>query len=386
MSQKYSSVDKNRFFNEFEEQLRRLTEISNSRPNNDFTRQLGENLVRINQQLRGINNLSKGVKDKFANLNRQIQDYVSQVEQQKRIIDDLNNKNSILEREKQKCLTALQQLKLEFDRLNEENKGIKQQLADLNQQLQDCNRDLAGANQEIQRLRQEIQRLEQENQLHKENDELIKLRQEIQEKTKEIQSLKEQRDALLKDQEELHKALVFCEEDREKLKANREENLRHIDALTKKQQELEKQISILGNENNLLVDKIKNATKIIFDAVNKIQETSGSNPEDQEIINTHIREIETLLGNISSSLQNGGVKGGKKYKKHKKNKAIKSKVFRGGFTYGTSSSFKKNNRSSKNRSKSSRSSRSSKTYRISNSASFLFNRHKKTHKKPYKKK
>ena len=373
MSQKYTSVDKNRFFNEFEEQLRRLTEISNLQTNNGFTRQIGDNLVKINQQLRGISNLSRGIKDKFSDLNRQIQDYVNQVEEQKKTIDDLNNKNILLEREKQKCIIALQQIKLEFDRLNEENTNMKQQLANLNQQLQDCSKDLAGANQEVQSLKEEIQRLKQDNQ------ETEKLRQEIQEKEKEIQSLKELKDGLLKDQVELHKVLASCQEDRENVKNSKEQVMKHADELTEKQKELEKQISILGNENNLLIDKIKNATKTIYEAVNKMHENSGTNPGDQEIINRHISEIETLLGNISSSLQSGGAKGGKKYKKYKKNKAVKSKIFKGGFTYGTSSSFKKNNKSSKNKYKSSK---SSKTYRISKS-SFLFN--KKTHKKSYKK-
>ena len=70
---------------------------------------------------------------------------------------------------------------------------------------------------------------------------------------------------------------------------------------------------------------------------------------------------------ISNSLQ-GIQGGGKKYKKTRKSrKTRKIKKFRGGFTYGTSSSFrKKNNRSS------------------SSSSFSLFNKHKKTHKKIYK--
>ena len=138
---------------------------------------------------------------------------------------------------------------------------------------------------------------------------------------------------------------------------------RSLADITTEQERKTQELATIQAENDDLVSRIIEATKIINESMNLLDQLrSSKRTEDTRELLQKFQTTTSMIQAISNSLQGlqNSSGGGKIYKKNKKTrKTRKTKKYRGGFTYGTSYSFRKKNKKS------------------ASSSSYLFNKHKK---------
>ena len=139
--------------------------------------------------------------------------------------------------------------------------------------------------------------------------------------------------------------------------------------ITREEERKSQELTTLKAENEDLVSRIIEATKIINDSMNLLDQLRTSKRgEDTKQLLLKFQDTTAMIQAISNSLQGlqnsyGGGKRYKRYKKYRKTRKLKknkTKKLRGGFTYRTPSSFRR------------------KSKRTNKTSSSLFNRHKNT--------
>jgi chromosome segregation ATPase len=346
--------------------------------NNQLLTLITDNITAIDAKVLEL----KGVSETIA---RQFQQIKSDLQASKELSARQQQQIADCERELQEFAATKLAIQQELAELKQSSKAESDAKQNLIDQHEATIRDLTA---QIEPLRQQIEELNQEKavleariaELTTQNEEKDKTILEITEKDRQILELTTEVQAKTAQIVEITRLIDEKDAQIQGLTGQSQEKDNRIlvleinlDEVTAERDKKEEELLALRAENEDFVARIISATKVINDAMNLLDQMRSSKRDvDKAELAKRFQSTTAQIQLISNSLQ-GIQGGGKKYKKNKKTrktrKTKKIKKFRGGFTYGTSSSFRKN----KNKSSSSASSSSS-----------LFNKHKNTHKKIHK--
>ena len=362
----------NPFLTEFNTSLTRIQRLVQERQanNNQLMTLITDNITAIDAKVDQLKGVSESVANQFQQFKGELQECRDLSARQQQQIADC-------ERALEQCETTKLAIQQELEALKKSSKAeldAKQQLIDqheatirdLTAQIEPLRNQIEVLNQEKTTLQTQITELTKQNEekdriiagIAEKDRQIQELTAEVQTKTSQIEEMKR----LIDDKDRQIQGLIAENEGKDRRIEELKRNLAEVSAeRDRKQQEL----VALRAENADFVERIKAATKVINDAMDLLdQMRSAKREEDKAELLRRFQSTSATIERISNSLQ--GIRGGgKRHKKNKKTKKTKrtkkNKKFRGGFTYGTSSSFRKKNKSS--------------------SSSSLFNKYKKTHKK-----
>jgi len=324
MSNPVNQQAKAAYYNAFDIELKKLEDISNSRSQQGAlsTAKMTKYLNDLNKQLHDVRILTDQLGPKFELFKKEIIALKARLAATENVIKDLQAKN------------------IDLDKLN---KRLIEEKQILETEKRDLEEKLKIPITEIDRLKEEVRRLTQDNErLQHENTELAGL---INKKQRQIEDLTVENENLKRELQKVTDNLTLCETELQKLRTEKTD--------------LEGQIKRLNLENEALITRIIRATTAIRVAVEKIQSVSPDNPANEKALSDLVQMATDSIVQISSAIQ-GIIRGGKKYKKSKKNKSRftyrttssfrkkskKSKKIKGGFTYRTTTSFRKKSKKS----------------------------------------
>jgi chromosome segregation ATPase len=358
------------FLTEFTTSLSRIEQLVQERQsnNNQLMTLITDNITAIDAKVAELKGVSETVARQFQQFRGDLQACKDQSARQQeqiaeceRALEQCANTKLAIQQElaalKQSSKTELDAKQNQIDQHEGTIRDLTAQIEPLRQQIEQLTREkaelqtriteLTTQNEEKDRIILEItekdrQILELTNEVQAKTAQIVEITRLIDEKDTQIQELTAQAD--VKDTRILDLEINLAE-----VSAERDQK--------------EQELVALRAENADFVARIIAATKVINDAMNLLDQMRLAKRDvDKTELARRFKSTTDQIQLISNSLQ-GIQGGGKKYKKTRKTKKIKK--FRGGFTYGTSSSFRKN----KNK---------------SSTSSSLFNKHKKHTKKIYK--
>ena len=357
--------------NDFDVSIGKIQQLVRERETNGNTlmKTISDNISAIDEKINELKGISDKAAETYNNIKRELEECKARSSEQERIIYQTTQ-------EVDKITAQKLIIEEELNRYTEESRT---KITDLQQQIDYNEENMRQLKSELEPLKDEKTRLEaQINELTQQNIDKDTQIQDIDEKKRQIAEL-------TRDIQEKNAQILKMEEYINEKDAQINELTSHDSANTAKIQELERNLAEISTlqatktqeldelkaENADLINRIMGATRAISEAMDTLEQLRTSKrSENTAQLLQKFQDTTALIQGISNSLQ--GLRGGKRYKKQKSRKNIKTrknKKMRGGFTYGTSSSFR---RKSKNSSKSSRS-------------SSLFNKNKNTHRKIYKK-
>lgn len=362
------------FLTEFNTSLARIQQLVQERQanNNQLLTSISDNITAIDAKVGQLKEVSEAAVNRFQQFRDELQRCQDTTARQQQEIEQC-------ERALEQCATTKLAIQQELDELKQSSKAELETKQNLIDQQEIVIRDLT---EQIDPLKHQIEVLNREKaalearitELTIQNEEKDRIILQIEEKDRQIQTLTANVQEKTARIEELTQSVEEKERQIQGLTAQHEEKDRRIQELERNLAEVsaerdrkEEELVALRAENADFVERIKAATRVINESMDLLdQMRSVKREEDKAELMRRFQSTSATIERISNSLQ--AIRGGgKRYKKSKKSrksrKSRKIKKFRGGFTYGTSSSFRrKSNRSS--------------------SSSFLKNR--KTHKKIHK--
>lgn len=352
------------FLTEFNTSLTRIQQLVQERQanNSQLMTLITDNITAIDAKVDQLRGISESMAIQFQQFKGELQQCRDLSARQQQEIAEC-------ERSLEECNTAKLAIQQELEALKQSSKtelDAKQILID---QHEANIRDLTA---QVEPLRRQIEVLTQEKtdleariaELTTQNEEKDRIILQIEEKDRQIQTLTAELQTKTARIEEMTQLVDEKERQTQGLTAQDEEKGRRIQELERNLTEVsaerdrkEEELVALRAENADFVERIKAATKVINDAMDLLDQMRTTKREqDKAELMRRFQSTTATIERISNSLQ--GIRGGgKRYKKYKKlrktrktrksRKLRKTKKFRGGFTYGTSSSFrKKSNRSS----------------------------------------
>ena len=346
----------NPFLTEFNTSLARIQQLVKERQanNNQLMALITDNITAIDAKIGQLKDVSESIANQFQQIKGELQECRDlSARQQQKIAE--------CERSIEQCETSKLAIQQELEALKQSSKTELDSKQNTIDQHEGHIRDLMA---QIDPLRNQVEVLNQEKitlearitELTTQNEEKDRIIAEIAEKDRQIQTLTaevqaktaqiEEMTRLIDEKEKQIQGLVPENEGKDKRIQELERNLSDVSAEREKK---EQELVALQIENANFVERIKAATKVINDSMDLLdQMRSAKREEDKAELLRRFQSTSATIERISNSLQGvrGGSKRRKKYKTTRKTKKMKKmKKIRGGFTYGTSSSFRKKSRS-----------------------------------------
>ena len=365
-----ASVPEKQFITEFNTSIRRIRELVQERQEsgNRLIGTITESIAAIDGKVRELKGISDAVAEKFTQLRGELERCKTLSARQQQDILECNHALEQLAATKQQIQRELEELK----------RSSQERIQTLQQQIDAQETRIQELTAQVTPLQKQIEQITLErDELRRQSEEKDRQIEGIAEKDRQIQKLTNELQTVKAQVDEQLIAIQLKDNEIEELKAQNAPNIERIKELGRSLADLTlaeevktRELAMLGAENDDLVSRIIEATKVINESMTILDQLRSSKREgDTRELLTKFKDTTDMIQAISNSLQ-GFRSGGKRYKGYKKTrKTRKVKKFRGGFTYGTSSSFRKKTK------------RSSKT----SSSTSLFNKLKKKNKKSYRK-
>lgn len=365
-----ANVPEKPFITEFNDSIGKIRKLVQERQenSNQLVGLITENIATIDGKVNELKAISDNVSAKFNQLRNELESCKALSSKQQRDIDECNSAYEQVSALKVKIQEELETLK---QTTQERTQNLQQEIDEKERRIQDLTNQMGPLQQQLEQItleRDELKRQAEEKDIQIAG---------IAEKEKQIQDLTAQIQTIQTRIEEMTQAIDAKDAQIQELTSQNSANNTRIQELEKnladvssQEQRKAQELVTLQAENEDLVSRIIEATKVINDSMNLLDQLrSSKRAEDTKQLLQKFQTTTDMIQAISNSLQGiqSGGKKNRKYKKTKKNRKYKKQ--RGGFTYGTSSSFRR---------------KSSKTTKSSRSSS-LFNKNKNTHKKMYKK-
>jgi chromosome segregation ATPase len=347
-----SNVQEKPFLTEFNTSIRRISELVQERQENG-NRLIGvitENINAIDEKVNQLKSISESIADKFRQLRDELESSKALSIKQQRDIQECNDSYQQLTELKIKTQEELDELK----RTSQEKiQGLQQEIDEKERRIQELTGQMAPLQQQIEELTRERDELKRQGE---EKDIQIA---GIAEKDRQIQQLTLELEGVGARIIELTAAVEAKDKQIEDLTTQNTSNTTRIQELernladiTREEQRKTQELATIQAENDDLVSRIIEATRVINESMNLLDQLRGSKRnEDTQQLLKRFKTTSEMIQTISNALQglNNSHGGGKIYKRKRKTRKIrKFKKFRGGFTYGTSSSFR-NKRKKTNR-------------------------------------
>ena len=378
------------FITEFNTSLGRIQQLVQERQanNNQLMTLITDNITAIDAKVAELKGISETVARQFQQFRGDLQACQDQSARQQQQI-------AVCEEALEECSATKLAIQQELAAVRASSEAdldvMRQQISQHEGVIRDLTAQIEPLRQQIERLTQEKADLQtQITELTTQNEEKDRRILEIEEKDRQIQELTTEFQAKMAEIVEMTRLIEEKDAQIHDLTAQSEQKDNRIVELERNLAEVsaerdrkEQELVGLRAENADFVERIISATRVINDAMNLLDQMRLAKRDvDKTELARRFKSTTDQIQLISNSLQ--GIQGGsKKYKKTRKIRKIrktrktkktrktrkirKTKKFRGGFTYGTSSSFRKNKKKTS-----------------SNSTSSLFNKHKKHTKKIYK--
>lgn len=346
------------FLTEFNTSITRIQQLVRDRQanNNQLLTTISDNINAIDAKVEQLKEISESVVNRFQQFRDELQRCQDTSARQQQQIAEC-------ERALEECATTKLAIQQELEQLKQGSKAeldAKQQLIDKHEAtIRDLTEQIEPLKHQIEVLNQEKTALEARiTELTRQNEEKDKIILQIEEKDRQIQTLTasvqektariEEITQLVDEKERQIQGLIAENEGKDR---RIQELQRELTEVSAERERKEEELVALRAENADFVERIKTATRIINESMDLLdQMRSAKREEDKAALLRKFQSTSATIERISNSLQ--AIRGGgKRYNKNKKSrktrKTRKIKKFRGGFTYGTSSSFRrKSNKSS----------------------------------------
>ena len=364
------NVPEKPFITEFNDSIGKIRKLVQERQenSNQLVGLITENIATIDAKVNELKAISDSVSAKFNQLRNELESCKALSSKQQRDIDECNMAYEELKNLKLKIQEELETLK---QGSQERVQALQQEIDEKEARIQDLTSQMVPLQQQLDQITRE------RDELKTQGEEKDKQIAGIAEKEKQIQDLTAQIQTIQSRVEEMTRDIEAKDIQIQELTTQNTSNAtrikeleRNLSDVTIEEQRKGQELATLKSENDDLVSRIIEATKVINESMTLLDQLrSTKRAEDTRQLLQKFKTTTDMIQAISNSLQ-GIQSGGKKHRKYKKTKKNKkNKKQRGGFTYGTSSSFRRKYN------KTSKSSRSSSS----------FNKNKNTHRKMYKK-
>jgi chromosome segregation ATPase len=324
------------FLRNFQERIDRLQVVrrdigANIDAKQQFTNNLKTKLELFNDRLRELSGLITNLKTRAEEAEERVVTNNTAIGERQRRIDQLNAERENIDGERQRLDQEMARQREETQRVTAEKQAlinqheaelrqITQQKTDVENQLREVTDQKTAIEEQVRALNQELANRGDQQATHA--GEIQRLTQQLQEQSQRQledsqRQLQEQSQRQLQEQEQrLTEQINDCErrivEAQNQLQDREADHTQARDQLTTQHgqvqarvDDLERQIELLTQQNQQLVQRLIDATQAIQDATVDLERLSNSMPnaESQEEVNALLNSIEQSIENIGRAAQ-----------------------------------------------------------------------------------